>query len=204
MKRYLILISVLCFISFISMAIYSNVFNSINESSEGENSNFNSSKSFYDLNANDIEGKKINFSDYKGKKVLIVNVASKCGYTPQYEDLQWLHDNYKDKLVILAFPSNNFARQEPGSNTEIVEFCKLNYGVTFQMFEKIEVRGNDVHPVYQWLSSSELNGWNDKSPKWNFYKYLIDHDGNLKKVLASSINPRDDLILDFIKSTYSE
>ena len=99
------------------------------------------------------------------------------------------------------FVSNNFGKQEPGSNNDIAEFCKLNYGVDFQLFEKVQVKGDKTHSVYKWLSSSELNGWNDKSPKWNFYKYLIDENGELKNVLASSINPRDSIILDFINSS---
>ena len=100
----------------------------------------------------------------------------------------------------MGFPSNNFGKQEPGSNIKILDFCKSNFGVEFQMFEKIEVIGEKIHPVYKWLSSSNLNGWNDKSPKWNFYKYLVDQNGNLSKVLASSINPRDPMITDFIES----
>ena len=123
---------------------------------------------FYNLTAKSIDGEIINFSQYKGKKILIVNVASKCGYTPQYEDLQVLHNKYSDKVTILAFPSNNFGFQEPGSNDEIIEFCESKYGIEFQIFEKTDVRGKNSRPVYKWLSSSERNGWNDKSPRWNF------------------------------------
>ncbi len=124
---------------------------------------------FYKLSAKDIDGNVIKFSKYKGKKLLIVNVASKCGYTPQYKDLQELHKKYKDKITILAFPSNNFGFQEPGSNSEIEEFCEINYGIQFQLFEKSDVRGKKSNSVYKWLSSVEDNGWNDKAPRWNFF-----------------------------------
>ncbi len=155
-------------------------------------------KSFYSLTANDIDGKSINFSKYKGKKLLIVNVASKCGYTSQYKDLQELHRKYNDKITILAFPSNNFGFQEPGSNDQIEEFCETNYGIEFQLFEKSSVRGRNTNEVYKWLSSSISNGWNDKSPRWNFFKYLIDENGILKYVYSSNVNPLDKEIIDFV------
>ena len=117
---------------------------------------------FYKLSAKDIDGNIINFSKYKGKKLLIVNVASKCGYTNQYKDLQELHKRYNDKVTILAFPSNNFGFQEPGTNNEIEEFCETNYGIEFQLFEKSDVRGKNSNSIYKWLSSIEENGWNDK------------------------------------------
>ena len=201
MKRFVVLVFVVSSLSLVSLVVYNNMFASIVVKSNNSSYESNSHESFYDLSATTIDGKIINFSIFEGKKALVVNVASKCGYTPQYEDLQWLHDNYGDKITILGFPSNNFGRQEPGSNTEIVDFCKSNYGVQFQLFEKIEVKGDNIHPVYKWLSSSDLNGWNDKKPKWNFYKYLIDENGELKKILASSINPRDSIVLDFINAT---
>ena len=151
-------------------------------------------KSFYDYNANDINGKLINMSKYKGKKVLVVNVASKCGYTYQYEGLQKLHEIYIDSLTVLGFPSNDFFWQEPGTNEEIQKFCKINYGVTFQMFEKIHVKGEEQHPLFQWLSNSKLNGWNDNAPSWNFCKYLINEKGNLIDFYKSKIEPTDTLI----------
>jgi glutathione peroxidase len=153
---------------------------------------------FYTLSAKDIDGKSIDFSKFKGKKVLIVNVASKCGYTSQYKDLQELHNKYNDKIVILAFPSNNFGFQEPGSNIQIEEFCETNYGIEFQLFEKSDVRGKNINSVYRWLSSIDDNGWNDKSPRWNFFKYLIDETGNLKAVYSSNVNPLDDEIINFV------
>jgi len=141
--------------------------------------------SLYDFKINSIEGKTIDFSQYKGKTLLIVNTASKCGYTPQYEELEKLHEQYGSKVTILGFPANNFGAQEPGSNAEISEFCKKNYGVTFQMFEKISVKGEDQHPLYQWLK--EKTG---QEPTWNFCKYLIKPDGTVK-FFASKVKPLD-------------
>lgn len=132
-------------------------------------------QNFYDFKINSLDGKAIDFSQYKGKTVLVVNTASKCGYTPQYADLQQLHEKYKDKVVILGFPANNFGGQEPGTNIEIAEFCQKNYGVGFQMFEKISVKGDDQHPLYTWLK--EKTG---QEPSWNFCKYLIKPDGTVK------------------------
>ncbi|MCH7414482.1 glutathione peroxidase [Belliella sp. R4-6] len=157
-------------------------------------------KSIYDFKLNDIDGNEVDFSQFKGKKLLLVNVASKCGYTPQYEDLQKLNEEYGEKVVILAFPANNFGGQEPGTNEDIKQFCSTNYGVTFQMFDKISVKGADKHPLYRWLSDKDLNGWNDKEPSWNFCKYFIDENGELKKFFASSVNPMDDEIINLIKS----
>ena len=151
-------------------------------------------QSFYDLYAEDIDGQNISMNIYRGKKILVVNVATKCGFTPQYQDLQKLHEIYRDNLAILGFPSNDFLWQEPGTNSEIKDFCKLNYGVTFQMFEKIHVKGGKQHPIYNWLSNSKLNGWNDNAPSWNFCKYLINEKGNLIDFYKSKIEPTDTLI----------
>ncbi|MBW8050411.1 MAG: glutathione peroxidase [Cytophagales bacterium] len=157
-----------------------------------------STTSFYDIKMKAIDGKEIDFSMYKGKKVLLVNVASKCGYTPQYTELQELHQKYGDKVTVLGFPANNFGKQEPGTNEEIVQFCKKNYGVTFQMFEKISVIGDDQHPLYQWISDPEQNGWNDQRPRWNFTKYLINEDGELVKSFGSGVKPMSEEILSAI------
>jgi glutathione peroxidase len=146
-------------------------------------------RSFYDLSAVAIDGTTINFSDFKGKKVLLVNVASNCGFTPQYAGLQKLHDIYGDKLVVIGFPANDFMKQEPGSNEEIASFCEENYGVTFLMSEKITVKGQDMHEVFQWLTDKELNGWSARKPRWNFYKYLVDENGQLDAVFSSRIKP---------------
>ena len=144
----------------------------------------------YDFKLNSIEGKVIDFSQFKGKNVLIVNTASKCGYTPQYADLQNLNDTFGSKVTILGFPANNFGGQEPGANAEIASFCEKNYGVSFQMFEKISVKGSDQHPLYAWLK--EKTG---QEPSWNFCKYLIKADGSVK-FFKSAVNPMSKEITD--------
>jgi glutathione peroxidase len=141
--------------------------------------------SIYNFKMNSIEGTEIHFAKYQGKTLLIVNVASKCGYTPQYADLQKLHEQYGDKVTILGFPANNFGAQEPGTNMQIAEFCEKNYGVTFQMFEKISVKGEDQHELYKWLK--EKTG---EEPTWNFCKYLVKPDGTVK-FLTTKVNPLD-------------
>ena len=151
-------------------------------------------KSFYALSAEDINGEIISMSSFKGKKVLLVNVASQCGYTPQYEGLQTLYETYSDSLVVLGFPSNDFMWQEPGSNSEIKTFCQRTYGVTFPMFSKIHVKGRKQHPIYDWLSDSKLNGWNDENPSWNFNKYLLDEKGNLIEWFGANLEPMDTMI----------
>ncbi len=145
--------------------------------------------SFYQLSFTSLDGKKVDFSTFKGKKVLIVNTASKCGFTPQYADLQKLSDQYKDKLVVVGFPSNDFGKQEPGTNEEIANFCQVNYGVTFLMMEKSDVKGKDKNVVYQWLTNKDKNGWNTEEPSWNFCKYLVDENGNLQKFYSSRVTP---------------
>ena len=158
-------------------------------------------ESFYDLKALTIDGKEFDFSSLRGKKVLIVNTASKCGNTPQYEKLEALFKKYRNKnFVILGFPANNFLNQEPGTNEEIKEFCRLNYGVTFQMMSKISVKGDDIHPVYQWLTSKEKNGVMDSEVKWNFQKYLIDADGQLVSVIRPREDPFSDKIVSWIEN----
>ena len=148
--------------------------------------------SIYELKVNSIEGSVIDFAQYKGKNLLIVNVASKCGFTPQYGELQKLHEQFGEKITILGFPANNFGEQEPGTNIQIAEFCEKNYGVSFQMFEKISVKGSNQHELYQWLK--EKTG---KEPGWNFCKYLIKSDGTVK-FFASNVNPLDKQIIDEI------
>ena len=147
-------------------------------------------ESIYDFKINSLEGKEIDFAKFKGKNLLIVNVASKCGFTPQYADLEKLHDEFGDQVVVLGFPANNFGSQEPGSNLEIAEFCQKNYGVSFQMFEKISVKGEDQHPLYQWLK--EKTG---QEPTWNFCKYLVKPDGTVQ-FFPSKVKPLDKEILN--------
>ena len=157
--------------------------------------------SFYDYQAKSIEGEVVELTKFKGKKIIVVNVASKCGYTPQYSDLQKLYEKYKDQIVILGFPSNDFLWQEPGKNSSIKEFCQKKYGVSFPLFEKVVVKKNKKqHEMYTWLSHKELNGWNDKSPSWNFCKYLINEDGELINFFTSSVEPFNEQIISFIEN----
>lgn len=157
-------------------------------------------KTLYDFTALDIDGKEYSLSQLKGKKVMIVNVASKCGYTSQYADLQMLYEKYKDQnFVILGFPCNQFAGQEPGNEATIQEFCQKNFGVTFPLFSKIDVKGKQQHPVYAWLTHKDQNGVEDSDVSWNFNKYLIDENGNYVKHLKSGVNPMDKQVTDWIE-----
>ena len=157
--------------------------------------------SIYQFKIKDIDGKDFDFAKLKGKKILIVNTASKCGFTPQYEDLQKLYDTYKDKnLVIVGFPANNFNEQEPGSNKEIAAFCQKNYGVTFPMMEKVSVKGLDASPIYQWLTQEVQNGVHDSEVEWNFHKFLIDEKGHLVKEVSPKVSPLDTEIVTWVKS----
>ena len=157
-------------------------------------------KSFYDFKVKDIDGNDFDLSTLKGKKVLVVNTASKCGNTPQYEQLQALNEKYGDKkFVIVGFPANNFGQQEPGTNAEIEEFCTKNYGVTFPMMSKISVKGSDMNPLYKWLTTKNENGVLDSEVTWNFQKYLIDENGKLVKTVAPKVKPDDEQIVSWIK-----
>lgn len=156
--------------------------------------------SFYDFKMKTIDGKEFDFAQLKGKKVMIVNTASKCGLTPQYASLEELNKEFGgDKFVILGFPANNFAGQEPEDNSTIAEFCQKNYGVTFQMFEKISVKGNDKAALYEWLTQKEKNGVSDAKVEWNFHKFLIDENGNWSKSVAATTSPVDEEILSWIQ-----
>lgn len=154
--------------------------------------------SIYDYQVESIDGGSIDFSDFKNKKILIVNTASKCGYTPQYAQLEELYKEHGDKLVIVGFPANNFGSQEPGKNEEIAGFCEKNYGVTFPMAAKVSVKGNDAHPLFQWLTSAE-NADFKGDIKWNFEKFLIDEKGNLIHRYRSGAEPLGDEILGAIE-----
>jgi glutathione peroxidase len=156
--------------------------------------------SFYDFTVKTISGEDFAFSSLKGKKVLVVNTASKCGFTPQYADLERLYKEFGgDKFTIIGFPANNFLRQEPGSNKEIETFCRVNYGVTFPMMAKISVKGKDISPVYQWLTRKSLNGVMDSEVKWNFQKYLIDENGRLVDVVMTKESPYSERIINWLK-----
>ncbi len=167
----------------------------------GENNQYpvmTASQDFYSLTANTLEGESFSFEQLKGKRVMIVNTASRCGYTPQYEKLQVLFKEHGgEDFVILGFPCNQFGRQEPGSSEEIGAFCTKNYGVTFQMMEKVDVKGDKQHPVYQWLCSGDKNGAGDHKVAWNFHKFLVDGEGSLRASLKSGVDPLGDEISAF-------
>ena len=155
--------------------------------------------SVYDFTCTTMQGKEVSLSQYKGKVILIVNTASKCGFTPQFAGLEKLYKEYKDKgLEILGFPSNQFNEQDPGTNEEILEFCEINYGVTFQMMEKSSVKGKNQNPVFRWLSDKSKNGWNTSAPGWNFAKYLVDEQGRLIGFWPSKVKPNDPQILGLL------
>jgi len=161
---------------------------------------FSQSESFYSFKVKTLEGKDFDFASLKGRKVMIVNTASKCGYTPQYEDLEALHRQFGSKLVIIGFPANNFLNQEPGSASEIRQFCTDKYDVTFPLMAKISVKGDDIHPLYQWLTSRAKNGVMDSEVKWNFQKYLIDENGKLVDVLYSKEKPGSEKVLAWLSA----
>jgi len=161
-------------------------------------SSMTTSKTIYDLKIEGIDGKEIDFAQFKGKKMLLVNTASECGFTPQYAPLQKLYEQYHDKLVVIGFPANNFDAQEPGTESEILNFCERNYGVTFPLSKKIDVTGPNKHPVFQWLTTKELNGWNDRDSNWNFCKYLVDETGHLVNFFSHKMDPFDEKIVSKI------
>lgn len=154
---------------------------------------------FYHLKINSLDGKPIDFKSYQGKYILCVNVASKCGYTPQYADLEKLYEQYGEKLVVIGFPCNQFLGQEPGSPEEIANFCSKNYGVSFPITEKIDVKGKNQHPVYQWLTSKQINGVEDADISWNFNKILIGPTGKWIKHFGSGTKPLDPAITQLIQ-----
>ena len=163
--------------------------------------NGNAKETIYQFKVEDIEGNEFDFSALNGKKIMVVNTASKCGLTPQYKDLQALYNKYKDQnFIIVGFPANNFASQEPGSNDEIATFCERNYGVTFPMMSKISVKGEDRHPLYVFLTQKAKNGLEDSEVSWNFQKYLINEKGELEKVISPRTLPTDKSIVDWIEN----
>lgn len=158
-------------------------------------------QNIYQFKVKDLEGNEFDFATLKGKKILVVNTASKCGLTPQYKDLEAIYQKYKsDNFVVVGFPANNFASQEPGTNAEIGEFCQRNYGVSFPMMSKVSVKGSDMDAVYQFLTQKSKNGLQDSEVEWNFQKYLINENGQLEKVIAPQVNPTDASIVDWIKA----
>ena len=162
------------------------------------------SRDFYSFVVTDIDGNKFSMADLKGKKVIIVNVASKCGFTPQYEQLQALYEKYSSKgLVIVGLPANNFMSQEPGTDSEIKEFCTSKFNVTFPMMSKISVKGEDIHPLYSWLTKKELNGVADSGVKWNFQKYLVSEEGKLVGIAYTRESPDSERIIKWIEQGVS-
>lgn len=158
-------------------------------------------KNFHDFTVESINGKTFDLAQFKGKKVLVVNTASECGFTPQYAQLEELYEHFHDAdFEIIAFPANDFGAQEPGTNDEIAQFCKRNYGVSFPIMAKVRVKGSDAHPLFQWLSQQSLNGVADIEITWNFQKFLIDENGQLVKSVAPAVSPMDDSVLGWIEN----
>lgn len=158
-------------------------------------------KTFHNFTMTTLEGEEFDLAQLKGKKILVINTASKCGLTPQYAEMEELYKKYGgDKFIVLGFPANNFLKQEPGTDKEIAEFCAKNYGVTFPMFSKISVKGTDIHPLYSWLTQKELNGMEDAEVKWNFQKFMIDKDGKWVGVIGPRKSPLDEEIINWIEN----
>lgn len=195
MKKFTLLFT-LALISFVSIQFVN--YSSTQHSTPNTETPMTAAK-FHDLSVISIDGSSINFADFKGKKVLCVNTASECGYTNQYEGLEELHKLYKDKLVVIGFPCNQFGGQEPGEEKEIATFCKANYGVTFLLTEKIDVKGDNQHPVYQWLTQKSQNNVGDFKVKWNFNKFLVDENGVLLEYFESGVKPLDEKITSYLK-----
>lgn len=193
MKTILLTFSVI-----LLMACQSN--KSLEKTAKHVNSEIMKTENIYQFKVADINGNPFDFANLKGKKILIVNTASECGLTPQYKDLQAIYNKYQDKnFVIVGFPANNFGAQEPGNNTEIATFCERNYGVSFPMMAKISVKGEDMDPVYQFLTQKSKNGLQDSQVEWNFQKYLIDEQGHLVKVISPRTLPTDTEIISWIE-----
>lgn len=192
-------ILILNFFFFLSFTIQAQTKKSTQSSMKKQNDN--SKQTIYQFKVTDINGDTFDFASLKGKKILIVNTASECGLTPQYNDLETIYKTYKDKnFVIVGFPANNFGMQEPGTNKQIATFCKKNYGVTFPMMGKISVNGSDIHKVYQFLTQKSKNGLQDSEVQWNFQKYLINENGNLVKVISPRVSPKDKEIISWIST----
>ena len=173
--------------------------NQKNDVSQTKTADQQMSKTIYDYKVESLDGQEINFADFKGKKILVVNTASECGFTPQYADLEKLSKEYADNLVIVGFPANNFGGQEPGSNTEIGAFCEKNFGVTFPMAAKVSVKGDDTAPIFKFLTEKDLNGVKNTAILWNFTKFLIDENGHLIDTFISTTKPTSESITKYLK-----
>ncbi|SHI64759.1 glutathione peroxidase [Flavobacterium terrae] len=199
MKKKLLIVALMAVVTFSCKNQEDSIKNkAVNVESIQENT---AGEDIYQFKVNDISGKEFDLASLKGKKVMIVNTASECGLTPQYEQLQALYDEFKGKnFVVIGFPSNDFANQEPGSNADIAAFCSKNYGVNFPMMEKISVKGESMHPLYQFLTSKAKNGIEENKVEWNFQKYLINEKGHLDKVLSPQTLPIDEVVINWISS----
>ncbi len=199
MKKKLLIVALMAVVTFSCKNQEDSIKNkAVNVESIQENT---AGEDIYQFKVNDISGKEFDLASLKGKKVMIVNTASECGLTPQYEQLQALYDEFKGKnFVVIGFPANDFANQEPGTNADIATFCSKNYGVTFPMMEKISVKGESMHPLYQFLTSKAKNGIEENKVEWNFQKYLINEKGHLDKVLSPQTLPIDEVVINWISS----
>ena len=195
MKKLLIVFTGICFLTSCK-----NVAQNMSENTSSQTTKSVMEKeTIYQFKVKDLSGNEFDFASLKGKKILVVNTASKCGLTPQYKDLEALYEKYKSKnFVIVGFPANNFASQEPGTDKEISSFCQLNYGVTFPMMSKVSVKGSDMCEVYKFLTQKAKNGIQDSDVEWNFQKYLINEKGELEKVIAPRVLPTDAMVVDWI------
>ena len=173
--------------------------NQKNDVSKSKNTENTMEKTIFDYKVESLEGQEINFADFKGKKISVVNTASECGFTPQYADLEKLSKEYSDKLVVVGFPANNFGGQEPGSNAEIGSFCEKNFGVTFPMAAKVSVKGDDTAPIFKYLTEKDLNGVKNTAILWNFTKFLIDENGHLIDSFISTTKPTSESITKYLK-----
>ena len=173
--------------------------NQKNDVSQTKTADQQMSKTIYDYKVESLDGEEINFADFKGKKILVVNTASECGFTPQYADLEKLSKDYANNLVIVGFPANNFGGQEPGSNTEIGAFCEKNFGVTFPMAAKVSVKGDDAAPIFKYLTEKDLNGVKNTAILWNFTKFLVDENGHLIDSFISTTKPTSESITKYLK-----
>lgn len=180
-------------------AFFQSCKNQKNDISQTKTTKDNMEQTIYDYKVESLEGKEINFADFKGKKILVVNTASECGFTPQYADLEKLSKDYGDKIVVVGFPANNFGGQEPGSNKEIGAFCEKNFGVTFPMAAKVSVKGDDTAPIFKYLTQKDLNGVKNTAILWNFTKFLIDENGYLIDSFISTTKPTSESITKYLK-----
>ena len=200
MTRFTTVLLVVAAVGTLTAAQSCNIFTSTASTAMNNPAELAKAGTVYDFTVKSIEGKDVKLSQYKGKKLLIVNTASECGYTPQYKELEQLYKAHGDKVVVLGFPANNFGGQEPGTEKEIAAFCEKNYGVTFPLFSKVSVKGDDTAPLFKFLADKDRNGGISESPSWNFCKYLVDESGRVVKFYPSKVKPMsEELLADISK-----